>query len=146
MGRFHQGIYKLKNPTKYKGDVNNVVYRSSWELRVLKWLDDNPSVIWFASEELVIPYYSPVDEKMHRYFPDFIVRLRDTKGKEKTYIWEIKPHAQTQPPVKRKRTQKFINETVTYVINQSKWKAADKFCQEHGWEFKVLTENDLGLK
>ena len=142
----HKGIFKPKNPSKYKGKVDNIVYRSSWELRVMKWLDAHDQVIFWVSEELVIPYYSPVDEKMHRYFPDFVVRMRNNSGIEKTYVWEIKPLAQTKQPVKRKRTQKFINETVTYAINQSKWKAADIFCQKNGWEFVVLTEIELGIK
>ena len=142
----HKGIFKPKNPSKYKGKVDNIVYRSSWELRVMKWLDAHDQVIFWVSEELVIPYYSPVDEKMHRYFPDFVVRLKNNTGVEKTYVWEIKPYAQTQQPVKRKRTQKFINETVTYATNQSKWKAADIFCQKNGWEFVVLTEKELGIK
>lgn len=141
----YKGIFKPKNPKKYNGNAENIVYRSSWEVRVMKWLDEHPQVIWWASEELVIPYYSPVDDKMHRYFPDFIVKMKDNTGKEKVYVWEVKPFAQTQQPTRKRKTQKFINESVTYAINQSKWKAADIFCQKQGWQFKILTEKDLGI-
>lgn len=142
----YKGTFKPKNPQKYNGNPDNIIYRSSWELRVMKYFDDHPQVIWWASEELSIPYFNPIDEKMHRYFPDFIVKMKKSDGKVMTYLIEVKPYSQTQQPVKRKKTQKFINESVTYVINQCKWKAADKFCKEHGWEFKILTENELGIK
>ena len=87
----YKGFYKVQNREKYNGDPDNVVYRSSWELRVLKWLDNHPSVIWFASEELPIPYVSPIDNKVHRYFPDFIVKIRQKNGKEVTMVLEVKP-------------------------------------------------------
>ena len=112
----------------------------------MKYFDDHPQVIWWASEELKIPYYNPIDKKMHRYFPDFIVKMKGNDGLVMTYVIEVKPHAQTQQPVRKKKTQKFINESVTYVINQCKWKAAEEFCHEHGWKFKVITEKELGIK
>jgi hypothetical protein len=146
MRKYQQGIYKLKNPKKYKGNPDNIVYRSSWELKLLKWLDDHPQVIWFASEELVIPYYNPIDNKMHRYFPDFIVKMKKNDNMVMTYVLEVKPYSQTLQPERKRKTQKFINEQVTYIVNQSKWKAADEFCHEHGWEFKVITERELGIK
>lgn len=145
-GKAHKGIFTPQNPSKYKGDAAKVIYRSLWEKRVMRWLDNHDQVIWWSSEELVIPYFNPSDQKMHRYFPDFVVRLKNNSGNEKTYIWEIKPHAQTLQPVKRRRTQKFINEMLTYTKNQAKWEAADIFCQKNGWEFKVLTEKDLGIE
>jgi len=141
----YKGIFKPKNPQKYKGDAKNIVYRSSWELRVMKWFDDHPDVLWWASEELVIPYYSPVDNRMHRYFPDFVAKMRVNGGKVMTYVIEVKPEFQTKPPTQKKRTKKYIQEAATYVVNQSKWKAADEFCHEHGWQFKVVTEKDLGI-
>ena len=91
----YKGWFTPKHRSKYKGDSENVVYRSSWELRVMKWLDENPSVIWWASEELIIRYKSPIDQKMHRYFPDFIVRLKQKNGTESTVVIEIKPQKQT---------------------------------------------------
>jgi hypothetical protein len=141
----NKGRFRPKNPQKYKGDAKNIVYRSSWELRVMKWMDDNPNVIWWASEELVIRYRSPVDQRIHRYFPDFILRVKRKAGLEKTLVIEVKPHSQTIKPVQKRKTKKFISEAATYAINQEKWRAADLFCQEHGWEFMVLTEKDLGI-
>jgi hypothetical protein len=140
----YKGWFKPQNPRKYKGDPNNIVYRSSWELRVMKYLDENPNVIWWASEELVIPYRSPVDQKMHRYFPDFIARVKQA-SKETTLVLEVKPYKQTQKPVQKRRTSKFIQEAATYAVNQEKWRAADIFCKEQGWQFKIITEKELGL-
>ncbi len=141
----YSGLFKPRNPQKYNGDPSRIVYRSSWEVRVMKYLDDNPNVIWWASEELHVPYVSPVDQKVHRYFPDFIVRAKIKGNKEITYMLEVKPEAQTKMPQKRKKTQKYINEAITYAINQEKWRAADLFCKEHGWQFKILTERELGI-
>ena len=141
----YKGWFRPKNPKKYKGDATNVVYRSNWELRVMKYFDDHPNVIWWASEELTIPYVSPIDNKTHRYFPDFIVKMRLKDGKVTTYILEVKPLAQTKMPVQKRKTKRFIQEAATYAVNQEKWRAADLFCREHGWQFKVITEKELGL-
>jgi len=141
----YKGRFKPKNANKYNGDANNVIYRSSWELRVMKYLDENPNVIWWCSEELIIPYYDPIQNKKRRYFPDFVVKTKRKDGSVMTYVLEVKPEKQTKQPEQKRRTQKFINESATYVINQSKWKAATEFCKDHGWEFKVITEKDLGI-
>jgi hypothetical protein len=137
--------WKPKNPEKYNGNVNEIWARSSWERRVMQWLDLSENVVWWSSEELPIKYYNPIDNKIHRYFPDFIIKVKKKDGMVMTYVIEVKPEYQTKQPVKRKKTQKFINESVTYIINQSKWKAATEFCKDHGWEFKILTEKDLGI-
>ena len=141
----YKGWFTPKHRSKYKGDSENVVYRSSWELRVMKWLDENPSVIWWASEELIIKYKSPIDQKIHRYFPDFIVRLKQKNGTESTVVIEIKPQKQTVKPVQKRKTKRYLQEAATYAVNQEKWRAADLFCKEHGWQFKVLTEKDIGI-
>ena len=141
----YKGTFLPKNPSKYNGNSKNIIYRSNWELRVMKYFDDHPNVIWWASEELPIPYLSPVDKKMHRYFPDFIVRIKRKAGQETTMILEVKPDAQTRMPTQKRKTKRYIQEAATYVINQSKWKAATEFCKDHGWEFQVLTEKHLGI-
>lgn len=141
----YKGWFRPKNANKYNGDANNIIYRSSWELRVMKYLDENPNVIWWCSEELVIPYYDPIQNKKRRYFPDFVVKTKRKDGSVMTYVLEVKPEKQTKQPEQKRKTQKFINESVTYIINQSKWKAATEFCKDHGWEFKVITEKDLGI-
>ena len=110
----------------------------------MKWLDEHPNILWWASEELPIRYVSPVDNKIHRYFPDFIARVKQN-GKETTMVLEVKPYKQTQKPVQKRQTKKFLQEVVSFAVNQEKWKAADLFCKEHGWQFKILTEKELGL-
>lgn len=142
----YSGIFKPKNPAKYAGDPNNIIYRSSWEARVMTWLDKNPGIITWASEEIAIPYYSPVDSKWHRYFPDFIVKVKTQDGKTKTMMLEVKPKKQTEPPVKKSRvTKQYITEVATWGVNQAKWKSATEYCKDRGWEFKILTEDHLGL-
>lgn len=141
----YSGRFIPTNPKKYNGDVNNIIWRSTWEQQVMRWLDMSENVIWWSSEELPIRYYNPIDNKIHRYFPDFIVKVRKKNGLVQTYVIEVKPEYQTRQPQQKKKTKKFINESMTYVINQSKWKAANEFCKDHGWEFKVLTEKDLGI-
>ena len=141
----YKGTFTPKNPSKYNGNSKNIIYRSNWELRVMKYFDDHPNVIWWASEELTIPYVSPVDNKTHRYFPDFIVKMRLKDGKVTTYILEVKPLAQTKMPVQKRKTKRFIQEAATYAVNQEKWRAADLFCREHVLQFKVITEKELGL-
>jgi len=144
-GKTYKGKFKPKNPLKYKGNAENIIYRSSWEVRVMKYLDDNPSIIWWASEEMFVRYYNPIDNKIHRYFPDFIAKVQKKNGEVVTYMIEVKPERETKPPIQKRKTQRFLKESVTYVINQSKWKAATEFCKDHGWEFKVVTEKDLGI-
>ena len=137
----YQGKYRVSNTRKYKGDARNVVYRSSWEYKFMQWCDSNPSVEEWASEEIIIPYISPVDGKRHRYFPDFYVKV----GKRK-YLAEVKPFYQTKEPKTQKRnTKKYISEVVTYAVNQAKFKAANEFCKDHGWEFMVVTEKELKI-
>jgi len=142
----YSGKFSPKNPQKYIGDPNNIVYRSSWECKVMDWLDRNDDIISWASEELIVPYKSPVDNRFHRYFPDFLVKIRTKDGQLKTWMIEIKPKKQTREPQKPKRiTKQYINEVVTWGVNQSKWKSATEYCLDRGWEFKIMTEDHLGL-
>ena len=135
-----------RNKEKYNGNWDNIIARSSWELRVFKWMDDDSSIISWSSEETMIPYLSPVDNKWHKYFPDIWARMKLANGRIKTYLLEIKPYHQAiEPQIKKRITKQYINEVCTYGINQSKWKYAKEYCLDRGWEFKVLTEHDLGL-
>jgi hypothetical protein len=137
--KYHQGKFKPENPRKYKGDPSNIVYRSSWEFTMMRRLDRDKDVIAWASEELVIPYISPIDERVHRYFPDFVYQT-----KEGTFVVEIKPEAQTKQPIKGKKKKKtFANEVITYEINSAKWRAAKEFCEDRKLKFVILTERDL---
>jgi hypothetical protein len=143
----YKGHFKPKNPSKYKGDPTNIIYRSSWEAKFMKYLDEHPDVILWASEELIVPYRSPVDGKLHRYFPDFLVRKRDANGVTETLMVEIKPAHQTTEPIKKKTINKqYINEVMTWGVNQAKWKAAKEYCDDRKWRFLVLTEKELNIK
>jgi len=147
MRKYHQGKYKIKNRDKYLGDPDKIFYRSSWELKVLQWLDNHPDIINFSSEEIIIPYVSPADGKYHRYFPDFFVKIKSKDGTIKNMILEVKPHAQSiEPVIKKNITKRYITEVVTYGVNQAKWKAAEEYCKDRKWEFRVLTEYELGIK
>ena len=111
------------------------------------WLDQHDDVLEWGSEEFFIPYRNPVDGRVHRYFPDFYVRRRGKDGRVETMIIEVKPAKETVEPKKQsKRTQKYINEVVTWGINTSKWKAAEEYCLDRGWTFKILTERELDIK
>lgn len=142
----YTGRFIPKNPQKYNGDHKNIIYRSSWECRMMDWFDKNPDVISWSSEELVIPYFSPVDNRWHRYFPDFLVKIKTKKGQTKTMLVEVKPKKQTLPPVQKKRiTKQYIQEVATWGVNQAKWKHAQEYCLDRGWDFIVVTEDHLGL-
>ena len=141
----YKGRFLPQNPQKYAGDANNIIWRSTWEKRVMEWLDRSDNVVYWASEELVIKYYSPIDNKIHRYFPDFTVKIKKKDGTVMTHVLEVKPEYQTKQPVMKRKTKRFLEEQVTYIVNQSKWKAATEFCKDRGWIFQVLTEKDLGI-
>jgi hypothetical protein len=142
----YKGRYRVINTSKYKGDIQEVVYRSSWELKFMKWCDTNPSVLEWGSETVIIPYRSPVDNKFHRYFVDFYIKVKSKDNKITTYLVEIKPERFTKPPeIPQKKTKKFIDEVFQYGTHQAKWKAANEFCLDRNMKFLVLTENDLGL-
>ena len=144
---YKQGFFKPQNPKKYIGDPTNIVYRSGWEKRVMDWADTNPNVKRWCSEEIVIPYKSPVDNRWHRYFVDFYVEAVRRDGETAKMLLEVKPRAQTQAPkVQSRHTKKYITEVATYGINQAKWKAAEEYCKDKGWEFRVITESDLFKK
>ena len=142
----YQGKYRPTFPRKYKGDYHNIIYRSSWEYKFMVWCDRSSSVTEWGSEEIVIPYISPADGRRHRYFPDFYMKVKERGGKVKRYVIEVKPAKQTKPPVKPKRqTKGYIREAYEYAKNQAKWKMAREFCADRQWEFKVVTEKELGI-
>jgi hypothetical protein len=147
MGESVKSKYKPSFPRKYKGDPNNIICRSSWERKFCRYCDLNEQVLEWGSEEFWIPYLSPVDNRVHRYFPDFIMKVKESSGQVKTYVIEVKPGKQTVPPKKPKRqTKSYLYECKTYAVNQAKWKAAVEFCKDHMIEFKVVTEKELGIR
>lgn len=145
MGKWQQRKFYPRNPKKYRGDPTQIFMRSSWETSVAIWMDTNPSIIEWSSETIVVPYISPIDNKQHRYFVDFWMKVKDKNGKLITYLVEIKPYAQSVPPVvtKGKHKKTLLNEQATYLVNQAKWKYANYYAKERGWRFIVLTEKEI---
>ena len=143
----YQGRFYPKNKKKYKGDSSNIIYRSLWERKLMNYCDLTESVLEWQSEEIIIPYLSPIDNKIHRYFPDFLIRIKESSGETKTYLIEVKPKKQTIEPEKnpKRRTKRWLNEVYTWQVNQAKWKAAEEFCKDRMWYFKILTEKELGI-
>jgi hypothetical protein len=140
----YSGKFIPKNTNKYLGDPMNIWYRSLWERRVMVHLDDNPSVIGWSNEEIVIPYLSPVDNRWHRYFPDFFVKVRNKVGIVESLILEVKPKSQSvAPKAQKKVTKRYINEVMTYGVNEAKWKAAVEYCKDRNWKFNVITEENI---
>jgi hypothetical protein len=135
----YSGKYRVKNFTKYSGDPDKIVYRSSWEKACFQWCDGNPKVKSWSSEETVVPYKWDVDKKMHRYFVD--LKITFTNGK--TILVEIKPQKETAPPKRPDKSKRYIGEAMTYVKNMNKWEAADAYAKDRGWEFQVWTEETL---
>ena len=142
----YKGKYYPSYPRKYKGDPTSIIYRSLWERKFMVYCDKNNSILEWASEEIAIPYRSPIDNRVHRYFPDFYIKVKERNGRIKKYVIEVKPAKQTKPPVKPKRqTKGYIREAYEYAKNQAKWKMAQEFCADRQWEFKVVTEKELGI-
>lgn len=140
----YKGKYPLKNPQKYKGNKNNIIFRSLWELRLFKYLDLSSFVTEWASEEVVVQYISPVDGKPHNYFVDIYAKIKNNDGKEKKYLIEVKPKKETVPPrTPHKNTHKYREEAKKFLNNMAKWESAKKFAERYGMEFVVLTEEDL---
>ena len=143
----YKGRYNPVNPKKYKGNPQNIIYRSLWERKFMVYCDTNDKVLEWGSEEIIIPYISPWDSKVHRYFPDFYIKVKQSSGNLKKFIIEVKPKKQTRPPkpVERK-TKRWIKEVRTFGINEAKWKHATKWCKDNDMEFKILTEEELGIR
>jgi hypothetical protein len=140
----YSGKYTPSNPNKYKGDPTNIIWRSTWELRMLKFLDHNPSILEWGSEEIVIPYISPLDNKPHRYFVDFYVKVRSKSGSINKFLIEVKPYNQTIAPKRPKKiTESYKNAVGTYLVNGAKWAAAKAWAEERGMSFVVFTENEI---
>lgn len=148
MAKYYQGLFQPKNPAKYKGDVNNIIYRSGYEARVMNYLDSHPDVLQWSSEELAIPYLSPIDNKIHRYFVDFVVKMKTKDGNIETWLLEVKPAKQTKPPAVKsgKPTAKYIKEVFTWGVNEAKWRAAERYCAKNGYKFKWITEKEIGIE
>lgn len=143
----YRGKFRPKNPQKYRGNPTNIIYRSLWERNCMRYFDENPNVIKWSSEEVIVPYKSPLDGRYHRYFPDFLIRVKNKEGKLETIMIEVKPFKETKEPKPQKRlTKNYLYEVKTWSINKSKWEAAIEFCKDRKWKFMIITEKELGIK
>jgi hypothetical protein len=133
----YKTIFNPKNPKKYAGNLSKIVCRSLWERNVCKFCDDHPSVIKWSSEEIAIPYTSPIDNKIHNYFPDFLIQFKNQSGTQ-TWMIEVKPKKQTL--LKENASKK---EKITWIVNNAKWEAAKQYCNKNNITFKILTEKEL---
>ena len=136
----YRGRYIPKNPQKYKGDYTNIVYRSLWERQFMVYCDNTSTVIEWGSEEVIIPYISPLDERIHRYFPDFYIKVKQPGGTIKRMIIEIKPKKQCSPPEKNptKKTKRGLSEVKTWGVNSAKGKYAGEWCKDNGRDLEYL--------
>jgi hypothetical protein len=146
--KYHQGKFRPQNPTKYGGDPTNIIYRSSYELKFMQYCDLTESVNSWKSEEFFIPYISPLDNKVHRYFPDFFVKYKDKNGNMRTLVVEIKPQKDLTMPEQnpKRKTKSWAYRVKTWMINEAKWKAAKEWCADRNYEFKIMTEVELGIQ
>lgn len=144
----YKGRYNPQHPKKYKGDHHNIIYRSLWERKFMVYCDTSDNIIEWGSEEIIIPYLSPWDGRMHRYFPDFYIKVRQHNGTIKKFIIEVKPKKQCSPPEKtpKRKTKRWFKEVKTWGVNSAKWKYATSWCENNGMEFKILNEDHLGIK
>ena len=145
MRESHKGRFHPKNPHKYMGSVDKIVFRSSWEVKCMSYFDGKESIVRWSSEEVTVPYWWDVDKKFHKYFPDFIIQIKSSSGELRTMMIEVKPFKETQEPKPKqgKKKETLIQECLTYSKNQAKWKAARTYCEKLGIEFAILTEKDI---
>lgn len=140
----YKGKYQPSHPRKYKGNPSNIIYRSLWERKFMVYCDRNEAILEWGSEEVIIPYISPLDGKRHRYFPDFYIKVRQKDGSIKKILIEVKPKKYCSPPTSTRKTKRFVQEVRQWGVNQAKWEAAIEWCNDRGIEFKILTEDHLG--
>ena len=141
----YRGVYKPENPKKYLGNPNQIVYRSLWERKLMRYCDTNTKVIKWASEEIAIKYYNPVKKRPAKYYPDFYMEYIDTNNKRKKVLIEVKPLKETKPPQYKRRTKSVLIAEAMFEQNTAKWAAAREFCLDNGWEFRIMTEKELGV-
>lgn len=144
MKSFRQGIFTPTNPEKYRGNAAQIYYRSSWELAMNRFLDNNPNILRWSSEEIKIPYIKPTDSKVHHYYPDYWIEYRNRAGEIVQEIVEVKPSAQAKQPTTRGKARKtIIFEQTAWAVNKAKWHAAVQWCEARGMRFRVVTEKGL---
>ena len=148
MKNYQQGKFKPLHPEKYKGNPTEICYRSSYELKFMNYCDLNESISEWKSEEFFIPYRSPIDNRIHRYFPDFFIKYKDKEGNIRKVVIEVKPKKDLKMPDQnpKRKTKSWVYSVKAYAVNQAKWSAARDFCADRGYEFRIFTEDELGIK
>jgi hypothetical protein len=148
-GKWQQGKFHPRNPEKYLGDLEKIVFRSSWELEAFRFLDRNPNILHWISEGIPIPYLKPVPPSVNArgfvetvYYPDLFVVYRNKEGEIVKEMVEIKPLKQTRTSRARNQSTK-LQENYTYAINKSKWEAAKIWCAKRGIKFSLATEKSI---
>jgi hypothetical protein len=140
-----KGIYKPENPKKYIGNPNMIVYRSSWERKFCRYCDTKEHIKRWASEEITVPYYNPIKKRLAKYYPDFYIEIQAKDKPLEKILIEVKPFKETQPPKYKRRTKNTLLAEAMYSQNTAKWKAAEEFCLDQGWTFRIMTEKELGV-
>lgn len=141
-----QGKYQPENPHKYKGDKGHIIFRSSWELKMFRYCDLAENVLKWSSESVIVNYKDPMTGSNRRYFVDVYLKHRTKDGQIKEKLIEVKPAKQCKAPARQKRkTKKYLKEVETFILNQAKWKAADKYAKKRGMDFVLFTERELGI-
>ena len=140
--QFKSGVYRPVNCKKF-GETS-CIYRSSYELQFLRWCDKHPKIIDVKYEKVIIPYVCKTDNKMHKYYVDCRITMVEATGR-RTYLIEIKPFKQTLPPKpsKRKKKTTILYEQLSYLKNDSKWKAAEQYCKMKDFRWCILTEKGI---
>ena len=142
--KWRQGVFTPTNSEKFIG--SKAVYRSGLELKFFRFCDTNPNVLKWGSENVIVPYKSPLDNRVHKYYVDNFVSIKEG-NKVINYLVEIKPSKQTKPPqTKYRKKRHLIYEQKMFITNQAKWKAAREYCKKSGFTFIIITEKELYRK
>lgn len=143
----YSGLFKPINPKKYRGNPTRIIYRSMWEKKFMIFCDNTPSIVEWGSEEIIIPYRCPTDGKVHRYYPDFYIKVVNREGTYKKYIIEIKPKKQVEGPDRnpKRKTSAWKRDIMTFMKNKAKWSAAEEYCDDRRMSFMILTEDHLNV-
>lgn len=147
-GKVKQGYFTPRNPEKYKGDITKIIYRSSWELKFLSYCDENDRVVEYASEPIGIPYWNSILKKESTYWIDCYMVTRNQDETTTKWLIEIKPNKYLTPPepptrLTEKQTLAYARDAKTFIINDSKFKAARAYAAKNNMRFGIITENFL---
>ena len=147
MSKTLKGKYRPLHPEKYKGDAGMIYFRSSWELKFMEWCDLNEKVLVWGSEENRVRYYDPIAKRTRTYFPDFYVKYERKDGIIVEELVEVKPARQVRGPAKnpKRKSRAWLQEVYTYATNTAKWKAAAEWCEDRGYNFRLITEKELKM-